>query len=347
MRKLANSPGFHQIYTKYLKIYQDYNQTYMANMKLHNERDFKENVTVLEQLDDIYFYVKHLLEKSRKDIYNTIEKYGITAKDLDFVVAVRGVIQDKFTLISSYENVSFNDPVESVINDGNHIYKCFTFNSFLKNYTRAIKIKLKQMYISMKISSDIFPKLDFRPNSLLISIHSPNALPHLNDMSELDHENEHNFHFSQVNTELLGEGFETDCFEYDLDYKFANFNMRSDCITECVRNLYEQTEEHGYCNFSNYPVRTELLDQERNFKKCDSEEPFYNDIDEVFTDLEHKCNKRCQMDCNFRYYLLHHKETRSGFQAIYTKILIWIDHNSLPDILIKYLPQTIFISFRM
>ena len=186
----------------------------------------------------------------------------------------------------------------------------------MKNYTITIKIKLTKLFLRMMIALDVFPKLALRQKSLLLSIHSPNSLPHLNDMSELDYKNHQFFRFSQVNTELLGEGFETNCLEYDLDYKFANFNMRSDCITSCVRNLYEQTQEQGYCKFSNYPLRNELLEQEENYKKCDSETDFYFDVTEVHTEHEQKCFKKCRMDCEFRYYLLQQKEVIINYPEI-------------------------------
>ena len=131
MRKLENSQQFSHIFDNYTKIYQEYNKTFM---KYYNkeEDDFKENITVLKELNEIYFNTLYTLKKLRKEIYSSIEKYGINVNDLNSAVNVRGVIGDKVTVLNSYKNMSLNDPVESVINNGNSIYKCFTFNSFLK-----------------------------------------------------------------------------------------------------------------------------------------------------------------------------------------------------------------------
>ena len=63
MRKLANSPQFHHIYENYTNTYQDYNQTYMDNVNQH-KWDFRENITVLEQLENIYFDTKYILKCS-------------------------------------------------------------------------------------------------------------------------------------------------------------------------------------------------------------------------------------------------------------------------------------------
>ena len=114
-----------------------------------------------------------------------------------------------------------------------------------------------------------------------------------------------------MNTELLGEGFETNCYEYDLGYKFANYNMRSDCITTCVRSLFNELNNFENCRYTNTPLRFELLEQEQNITfKCDLEPiigGFYQNIFNIFPELEQRCNKICRMDCNFRYYVLEQK----------------------------------------
>ena len=74
------------------------------------------------------------------------------------------------------------------------------------------------------------------------------------------------------------------------------------------------------CRFNNIPLRFELIEQEQNITiKCDlsgrdddDEENGTFSYDPNFfyisAELEQRCNKRCRMDCNFRYYILDHKE---------------------------------------
>ena len=66
---------------------------------------------------------------------------------------------------------------------------------------------------------------------------------------------------------------------------------------------------------------------------------FYN----VYPGVEHRCTQKCRKDCKFIYYIYTHGELKD-VNLKYTDLRIEINHNNLPDILIKYLPRTEFIS---
>ena len=54
----------------------------------------------------------------------------------------------------------------------------------------------------------------------------------------------------------------SNCFEYDLDYKFANFNMRSDCIQSCIHEMYMKQLHDDNLISTGHPIIIQLLEQD-------------------------------------------------------------------------------------
>ena len=63
--------------------------------------------------------------------------------------------------------------------------------------------------------------------------------------------------YSRVDTHLLGNGFDTNCFDYNLDHKFANYNMRSDSMLHCMRKQLKSPPNQLV--ISHYPMRKEYF----------------------------------------------------------------------------------------
>ena len=101
------------------------------------------------------------------------------------------------------------------------------------------------------------------------AIHSPNTLPVLSngkDFMLLENRFSYGLYYSRVETRLLGSGFDTNCFNYNLDHKFANYNMRSDCIASCFQSRFlAQCKSHQFNPFQ-YLQRKELFEHD-NLKK--------------------------------------------------------------------------------
>ena len=109
--------------------------------------------------------------------------------------------------------------------DESNIRKCFTVFIHLQQKWRNFKINLK--------SIDLFVRnaiLHIENNAYHLAIHSPNSLPnfYINEFIKIEHGTINTISYSEVQTKLLGSDFDTNCFDYDLDHKFANYNMRSD-----------------------------------------------------------------------------------------------------------------------
>ena len=353
MNKLSNSSEYYELYKKYNQSYQEYIEM-MDNGQ--NEPASYENLTLLlNHIDTIYKKIKIKLEESHSEIYSKVKTYGINISDFKLIVNAYGVYKEHLTDIIGNSSNILGNPIESIIDNGIELFKCFTFNSFLKFEMDKIKIKLQRFQLIIGLRFYSISYLALMSRRTLISIHSPNSLPRYSDMRRTDGKI-HSYYFSQVNTELLGEGYETNCYEYDLGYKFANYNMRSDCITTCFRNSFNDRSHFENCRFTQFPLRFELLDQEQNITmKYDSNNFINNSNGKYvpklfgsFSEIEQGCNKKCRMDCQFRYYISEHKEapfTSSPARLRALPLRINLFHNSLPDIIIRYLPQTQFISF--
>ena len=230
------------------------------------------------------------------------------------------------------------DPIESLVNHDQGFQKCFTFFSFLQEEWRNIKMKFDRISIYIYLTyrtMPIYPTPEFK-----FAIHSPNTLPDLDTMATFRTSKGHEFLISQINTELLEEGFDTNCFEYDLDYKHGNFNMYSDCVTSCVqKSFYDEN-----CLVKGYIYRFNSIDKQNiSLRECWGQHLSRSDKD--LETIEYNCMYECRKDCIFRYYTWTHKEYEHFRSDDIFAINVYIRHNYLPDVVIRYIEQTSFISF--
>ena len=140
--------------------------------------------------------------------------------------------------------------------------------------------------------------------------------------------------YHQVHIDLLNPKYDTNCFEYDLDYKFANNNMRSDCITHCYQNSKRQKCNKQGIIPSPYLLRKEIFLHDNTLKFTDD----CNDQDNVLND----CMVKCKNDCKFKYYF--YQKSPNGIQQDNKSQLI-IQHSPLPDLKIEHLPEVTFVMF--
>ena len=212
--------------------------------------------------------------------------------------------------------------------------KCFTLFSYLDRSSRNFKINLEHISINLKLSYKWFP-LHLMSN-IFFAFHSPNSFPSENDITGFDYrtmiiQSEYN----QISLQLLGNSYDTNCYEYDLDYKFANFNMRSDCIQSCIQKHIEiGCKNQDLFTVGNYMFRNTQLKQK--FFNYDNQTSQYN----IFNSVKPKCEKICRRDCSFEYFVTQLKGGPPQKNQFYLILL----HNSMPDIVVKYIPQTTFLS---
>ena len=211
---------------------------------------------------------------------------------------------------------------------------------------RPFKINLENILIRLGHSTSWFPHQDLRSqpsmNEYVISFHSPNTIPQytMKNFMAVQAFKSYTFSYSLVKTELLDSRYDTNCFEYDLDHKFANFNMRSDCITHCYQNFLRNN-----CNLTGlYNSRIDLFRREfleQNQLELSEVNCEHNN---KYQEIRANCMDECKMDCHYSYYLfdkisevdhLFHHDIFTG---------LTINHNGMPDIFIKHVPETQMIT---
>ena len=301
-------------------------------------------------------YYKIINDRNFKSlpVYELFNQYSVSFIDEQKTALIKlyvnGIIEN------STEHVQFDfnkiDPIESLnVEVSGILRKCFTFFSALSSKWCHFRINLDQINLGFQQENSWVPANKFY--EYFLALHSPNTLPRLkpgDNFIQLIPSTQYSISYSKISTELLGYGYDTDCFEYDLDHKFANFNMRSDCISSCYTSKIENICHHGKLPSSELLLRKQLLFFTKkitlDWVNEDSEIDNCVKINKQF-EIFSKCSRQCKFDCNFDHYNWdiipgknygHHNPWLKGGG-------ITIKHNRLPDVLIRHLPETTFISF--
>ena len=229
--------------------------------------------------------------------------------------------------------------VQSLRRDDLPPMKCFTFFSHLCTRCRSFRIEDGQFVVRFEGSYKWFPLNIFK--KFYFSIHSPNISPELKpgSLRELTTNVIHNIEYNKMTTELLGSPYDTNCYEYDLDYKFANFNMRSDCIANCIqKNIRNECNLKGMIAY-NYMLREDMVRLNR-WESITTDDNGCQMTSMIKT--KSKCQRNCKLDCHTDYYSIEHMTEAPHDGNFYNQVILSIKHNSLPDYLFRYVPKTTF-----
>ena len=157
--------------------------------------------------------------------------------------------------------------------------------------------------------------------------------------------------YSQLSTKLLNHKFDTNCFDYDLDYKFHNNNMKSDCLTWCYQKKLNEEHNLKHQHESRYFFPTESLFRKEALtliQNVSIAKESYHSIRNSIQKNNKFCHDECRKDCSFIYYSPDYKGDELGVYTNdvvnFTEIDITIVHSNLPDIFITYLPKISFLS---
>ena len=314
---------------------QFYYEQYQKYLELLNISQVNET-NVQDQLRLIYNNViANVLDKVNNrifDLKNIIQNYTLDFKENVVKIALNGRNESRLN--------TDNDPVESFVilyDDKFVIDKCFTFFSALNKKWRIFKNYTKYIYIRVINDDKIFP-LGYYQN-IYLSLHSPNTLPDANggNYHFLTMGKVYTIKYSRILTRLLESNYDTNCFDYDLDYKLSNFNMRSDCITWCYQRIVKQlcnTQAHIYADNL---FRKNVWSQ---FKNKTLEHCFIVDQNNIAS-IYSSCYNECPKDCKFEYYSLDVKEVLKDKPD---HAQIYLEHSNMPDVTINYLPEITWLS---
>ena len=147
-----------------------------------------------------------------------------------------------------------------------------------------------------------------------------------------------------MKTKLLDERYDTKCFEYDIDYKHANFNMRSDCITHCYQRKMNEIIGAGSQGAVESYAPSEFLLRNEAMKQIPNvffEHDQFNDPS-IKSKVKLACFNECPKDCIHKYYSMDQEEvTRFEDDG---DIYIYIVHDITTDVIITHIPEITFIS---
>ena len=231
---------------------------------------------------------------------------------------------------NSYRMISL--PMESMqinfIKKVPYVIKCYTLFSHSHSSWNNINIDFYYFLIKLKLNRHSIP---ISPGMFIpIMLHSPNTLPFEN-FNYISPGYKYVIRYSQWNIERLGKGYDTDCREYK-----SKKYTRSDCIFYC----YQIIVKH-HCQTQDF-VGSNLLRRKRYFEEKNLNLSKCVVSDKVYYESLKLCENQCHKECQFTYY--------SFTISKYTEINMYhasfsINHNSLPDITIRYIPEMPLLTF--
>ena len=220
-----------------------------------------------------------------------------------------------------------------------HIYaiKCFTYLSALKEYWRSFQFDLDYIHITITNGFTQYPPVAYQ-----ISIHSPNTLK---KYSELDYfevipNKEYSVKYSQMNNELLVDGYQANCAEYDIRNDPGTIRMESDCPIPCIIEICREDNWHSTYQATFDLIRREVWESFTNISLKLS-----NLIHRVIDSK--KCSEKCKPDCNTKHFFIEISKIgeHNDLSQTLDKTIIKIKHSSIPDIIVRHSLEMTLMSF--
>ena len=333
MEKVANlSENLKELYHDYLNI-DDNTPSY--NLKIIGIYNKAKNI------------IESMMKNGEKNIgdifYNYTYNYNYEMPSIEFYLHETSIIEGEFEQLINQSNIFKMDdgkdhykvkvnPIESMVLDFT-TFKCYTFFSHIDSVWKDVKIDFKRIKILAQFDLMSYPHIAM---PVPIFIHSPNDLPFVDKGKLLPLESgvSQSIQYSTIKILRLGKDYETDCREYGHGY---NYETRSSCIVSCVKHYHDTI-----CDNNHLPETGNLVT--RNFITMNHNKSINNckNYFKFKQDVMANCSKQCKLNCHYKYYpanihrLIEIEDISSSD--------VTMEHNTMPDILIKYIPETNLIS---
>ena len=232
------------------------------------------------------------------------------------------------------------NPVETV--NYNLNAKCFTFFSVIDPVWIDIRFNLDIIRMVIKNNVNWFPP--HLIDKYYLTIHSPNQFPELRiglEFDEISPNSNYYVSFAKIDVDRFYSGTESNC----LDYSIKNFvNLRSDCITTCILQKAHDENIRNAQSIMKTLFRREHIDKIRVSRSHYT----YSDSPERFTFITQDCHRMCKHNCKYTYFMYDINKINNTEK--YTNLTdkssyLTIQHNRLPDLFVRHVPETTFISF--
>ena len=207
--------------------------------------------------------------------------------------------------------------------------KCFTMFSFLDNSWRNQKIFLEQINVKISMNYTWFPPGE---DNIILILHSAHRMPYekFDQFTPIKPNSLYEVSYGRIEKDLLGEGYDTHCRNYNLDNSWLNQSMRIECIASCIKD--KMSCHYGVMlrkeNFNDYEGQR-LLD-------CHY---YLNYYENAYRKIE--CYDICPVECvtnDYRFDIKHNHQLEYQNLDLKGETHIVIQHNGIDEEII-HLPQ--------
>lgn len=110
---------------------------------------------------------------------------------------------------------------------------------------------------------------------------------------------------------------------------------RGHCLNECILNHHDDV-----CGNSTVPILFSPFSEDDIRRHQDKRSIICTNFTMIKQAVEHKCSDKCKCDLSYNYYQVYIQPmTRNEDNTT----SIWFEHNEMPDITVKYVPEISFI----
>ena len=227
---------------------------------------------------------------------------------------------------NNYQNINY--PIETI----NYPLKAKCFTSFSSiNFEENVKFHLDKIIMGIRPNMSLIPPQSI--DKYYIALHSPNIIPEFKlgtNFLEVKPGVKSTILFNKMNVDR---NYESNCKNYD-----HSNSLRSDCLAVCLMKKIQTMNGHILMN--QLLVRKENFHQSHRLNISNSNHYISNWLIE----FSQYCEEQCKPDCQFSYYfydISQHTDSQLNLKQAH----ITIQHNRLPDVYLRHLLETTFISF--
>ena len=326
----------YQHYLNYTDLYKSPNltkdYTFLVLNAYNKAKNIIESLMTSEEMNigNMFFNYTYNYNYERPSIKFYLHETSIIEGDIQQLINQSNIVK----MDNGKENYLVKvDPIESMVLDYSSL-KCYTFFSHIDSVWKKVKIDFKRIRILAQFDLMSYPHIIL---PLPIFIHSPNDLPlyEHGKMLPLTPGYSQTIQYSTIKILRLGRDYETDCREYGKGYEF---DTRSSCIVSCIKHHHDTI-----CDNSSLPELGNLVTEK--YIKINYNKKITNctDYPKIKQDALVNCSKQCNFNCNYKYYPANIQ--RINYIEDFSSSDVIMEHNTMPDILIKYIPESSLISF--
>ena len=348
-------------YPGYEHVYGNYTMFFAKSVKrVKRSDDRKKNFTIYVEEESDYYFQKYL-DIIRKLKLGRLENFNqdISLRDIldQLSMSYRNrALDENRTMHESVELIAHGEMINpehfstSLNKEGERLLifnstpiesmhllnkiKCFTFfNSIHCPFTRE-NVNFNKIKITVNFPYNWFPYVS--ETTISIAIHSPLVVPNQDAFDDIKQATRNNIYYSKIEAIQLKDY--DNCQLYDRSDGNGTFKLRRQCLSSCMQKLIKPECQNELVLMRKRILQREELPTSVGNGQCNKSSINYQDI-------RAKCRISCKEDCYQAYYLLEiESEPRLINNILNNKIIIDLEPNSKPNVLIEHFAEIAFLS---